>query len=92
MRLTVAFLITTAALLAQLDPAKLSQPPTDSWPSHNGDYSGRRFSPLTKINDKNVSSMSLAWAQKINATPNGIFGGAWANSVPVSRNSGSSFM
>ncbi len=82
MRLTVGFLITAAALLAQLDPAKLSQPPTDSWPSHNGDYSGRRFSPLTRINDKNITSLSLAWAQKINATPNGIFGGA-IKSTPV---------
>ena len=62
--------------MAQLDPAKLTKPPTDSWPSHNGDVSGRRFSPLTKVNDQNVSSLSLAWVQRINATPNGIFGGA----------------
>ncbi len=29
-----------------IDSARLSQPPTDSWPTYNGDYSGRRFSPL----------------------------------------------
>ena len=31
-----------------------SQPPTTSWPTYNGDYSGRRFSPLTKITAANV--------------------------------------
>ena len=44
-----------------LDPAKLLQPPVDSWPTYNGDYSGRRFSPLTKINDPTSNSLSLAW-------------------------------
>jgi alcohol dehydrogenase (cytochrome c) len=39
--------------------------PTDSWPTYNGDYSGRRFSPLTKINDTNVTSMSLAWVYRV---------------------------
>ena len=33
----------------RLDRKKLLQPPTDSWPTFNGDYTGRRFSPLTKI-------------------------------------------
>ena len=33
-----------------LDPHKLLQKePTDTWPTYNGDYSGRRFSPLTQI-------------------------------------------
>ncbi|HSU30499.1 MAG TPA: hypothetical protein VLJ11_04640, partial [Bryobacteraceae bacterium] len=50
-----------------LNPAKLSQPPTDSWPTYNGDYSGRRFSPLKKINDANVKSLSLAWVHGIDA-------------------------
>ena len=31
-----------------LDPAKLLQPPTDTWPTYNGDYSGRRFSTLNE--------------------------------------------
>ena len=31
-----------------VDTAKLVNPGTDSWPSYNGDYSGRRFSTLTK--------------------------------------------
>ena len=48
-----------------LDPAKLLNPGTDSWPSYNGDYSGRRFSTLTKITDKNVGALSLAWVYRV---------------------------
>lgn len=50
-----------------LNPAKLQQPPTDSWPTYNGDYSGRRFSPLTNINDANIQSLSLDWIYRINS-------------------------
>lgn len=57
----------SATLFGQgLDPAKLSQPPTDSWPTYHGDYSGRRYSPLTKANDSNIQSLSLAWIYPIN--------------------------
>lgn len=49
-----------------VDPTKLAQPPLQSWPTYNGDYSGRRFSPLTKINEGNVKSLSLAWVYGIN--------------------------
>jgi alcohol dehydrogenase (cytochrome c) len=48
-----------------LDPAKLLKPTTDMWPTYNGDYSGRRFSTLAKINDTNVQSLSLAWLYRI---------------------------
>ena len=65
-RTCATFAILAAATLGQgLDPAKLLQPPTDSWPTYNGDYSGRRFSPLTKINTSNVDSLSLAWVYRI---------------------------
>jgi alcohol dehydrogenase (cytochrome c) len=49
--------------------AKLGQPTPDSWPTYNGDYSGRRYSPLTKINSANIRSLSLAWAFR--AVPGG---------------------
>jgi alcohol dehydrogenase (cytochrome c) len=56
----------TSTLLSQgLDPAKLRQPPTDSWPTYNGDYSGRRFSTLSQINANNVGSLSLAWVYRL---------------------------
>jgi acido-empty-quinoprotein group A len=47
-----------------LDPAKLLQQPTDNWPTYNGDYSGRRYSPLNKINGTTVKSLSLAWTYR----------------------------
>ncbi len=50
-------------LVAQaLAPEKLLQPSTDTWPTYNGDYSGRRFSTLAQINSGNISSLTLAWA------------------------------
>jgi alcohol dehydrogenase (cytochrome c) len=72
------FVLLSAAVLAGqggLDPAKLLKPGTDSWPTYNGDYSGRRFSTLTHINAANVKGLSLAWiyqttgATAIKATP-----------------------
>ena len=44
-----------------LDPAALLKPPTDTWPTYNGDYSGKRFSTLDQINATNISSLTLAW-------------------------------
>jgi alcohol dehydrogenase (cytochrome c) len=41
--------------------------PTTAWPTYNGDYSGRRFSPLTAINDGNVAATSLAWVYRADA-------------------------
>jgi acido-empty-quinoprotein group A len=37
-----------------------------SWPTYNGDFSGRRFSPLARINSLNVASMTLAWEYRLN--------------------------
>jgi glucose dehydrogenase len=49
-----------------LDPQKLLQKePTDTWPTYNGDYSGRRFSPLTQIQTSNVHQLSLAWMYRV---------------------------
>jgi len=52
-----------ACLPAQeLDPSQLLKSLSTDWPTYNGDYSGRRFSPLKQINRDNVGSMTLAWA------------------------------
>jgi alcohol dehydrogenase (cytochrome c) len=68
MRTVLLSALFSGALFAQgaLDPAKLLQPPTDSWPLYHGDYSGRRFSTLKKINASNIKSMSLAWVYRSN--------------------------
>ncbi len=72
----LAFLLTAAAgLHAQgLDPAAFRKPPTDTWPSYNGDYTGRRYSTLSQITQTNVQSLTMAWAfqtrqQAIKSTP-----------------------
>ena len=59
----VCVLAASATLPGQgrLDPRRLLEPPTESWPTFNGDYTGRRFSPLTKITTGNVHQLSLAW-------------------------------
>src|SRR5215471_1984633 len=80
-RALAASLTAVLTLAAQgVNPAKLSQPPTDSWPTYNGDYSGRRFSPLTKINASNIQSLSLAWVYRMNTGP---FGGGAIKATPL---------
>jgi acido-empty-quinoprotein group A len=59
----LVFAMAAPAVAAQeLDPSTLAKAPTDNWPTFNGDYSGRRYSPLDQINQGNVGSLTLAWA------------------------------
>ena len=74
-----------------LDSARLLQPSADSWPMHNGDYSGRRFSPLSTINAANVSAMTLAWVYRANPGA-GQTGGGGDRSIHRSRARRSSSM
>ena len=62
-RLALLILAAAACLPAQeLDSQSLLNPGTDSWPTYNGDYSGRRYSSLAQINQSNVNTLTLAWA------------------------------
>jgi alcohol dehydrogenase (cytochrome c) len=61
--------------------ASFAQAPTTSWPTYNGDYSGRRFSPLTRITDKNVRALSLAWVYRADAGTTR--GGGVIKSTPI---------
>src|SRR3990170_8057478 len=82
-RLVFAFVLIgcAASAFAQtgVDSSQLSKPPTDSWPTYNGDYSGRRFSPLKEITDSNVQSLSLAWMYRLGG--GGPRGGAPGGSI-----------
>ncbi len=60
-------LISGIAAAQPLDPALLTKPLADSWPTYSGDYSGKRYSSLTQINQSNVKNLTLAWVSK--ATP-----------------------
>ncbi len=53
------------AFAGSLDSHKLLESPTDCWPTYNGDYSGRRYSPLTEINGSNLHSLALQWMYRI---------------------------
>ncbi len=48
-----------------LDPALLTKPLADSWPTYSGDYSGKRYSALTQINQSNVKNLTLAWISRV---------------------------
>jgi alcohol dehydrogenase (cytochrome c) len=51
-----------------LDPAALLRPPTDTWPTYNGDYSGARYSTLDQVNAKNIGALNLAWVFRTGGT------------------------
>jgi alcohol dehydrogenase (cytochrome c) len=85
--LLAPFLLLAAFAGAQpLDPAKLLKP-SDSWPMYNGDYSGRRYSPLNQINASNVKNLTLAWARRMNTGPGGPpAGGVNLKATPLAVN------
>jgi len=70
-----AFLVMGALVVGQastgLNPADLLKPLADSWPSYSGDYTGRRFSALTQVNQSNVRQLSLAFTAKVSNGPDG---------------------
>ncbi|PYQ11007.1 MAG: acido-empty-quinoprotein group A [Acidobacteria bacterium] len=66
-----------------LDPALLSKPPVEAWPTHHGDYSGRRYSTLKQINAANAKNLTLAWIYRANTSPGGaIVGGEGPENPP----------
>lgn len=48
-----------------LDPALLSKPLEDHWPTYSGDYSGQRYSRLKQIDRTNVKHLTLAWTTRV---------------------------
>ena len=54
-----------------LNPADILKPLGDSWPTYSGDYSGRRYSSLTHVNQSNVKNLTLAWTTRLTAGPGG---------------------
>ena len=49
-----------------LDPAALTAPLGDSWPTYSGDYTGRRYSKLTQVTTETVKHLTLAWTVELN--------------------------
>src|SRR6266487_3196081 len=52
-----------------LDPALLTKPATNAWPTYAGDYSQRRYSTLSEIDTANVRHLTLAWVRRLTAGP-----------------------
>jgi alcohol dehydrogenase (cytochrome c) len=48
-----------------LPPGDLLKPLADSWPTYNGDYSGKRYSALKQVNTANVQHLTLAWMMRV---------------------------
>jgi alcohol dehydrogenase (cytochrome c) len=63
------------ALLAaqQLDPTELLKKlgTTGNWATYGGDYTGRRYSSLTQLNQTTVKNLTLAWSSKLEAGTQG---------------------
>jgi len=67
----VAIVAAASALFAAdgLDPAQILKPLADAWPTYSGDYTSRRYSALTEINQTNVKRLGLAWTSRLVAGP-----------------------
>jgi alcohol dehydrogenase (cytochrome c) len=78
-----AVALIAVALQAQgtLDPAGLVRPEPGSWPMYNGDYSGRRYSPLKRITSSNINALTLAWVYRANPGAGPAGGGGNANAA-----------
>lgn len=55
-----------------LDPKSILHPSPDSWPTYNGDYSGKRFSSLRQINTTNAGRLAMQWAFQTDVATNGL--------------------
>jgi alcohol dehydrogenase (cytochrome c) len=66
LRLTIV--LAPVAVLAQspagLDPSTLLKPLAEGWTTYSGDYTGRRYSALTQINQTTVKNLGLAWLSR----------------------------
>src|SRR5262245_36186547 len=57
--------VVMAAQSSGLDPNVLLKPLSDQWTSYSGDYTGKRYSALTQINQSNVKNLTLAWTARL---------------------------
>ncbi len=59
------FLSAVVCFGQSLDPAAILKPLGDSWLTYSGDYSGKRYSSLTQLNQSNVKHLTLAWTSRL---------------------------
>src|SRR5438045_3857994 len=76
--LAAPLLLAPAILMGQgggVTPAELLKPLKDSWPTYNGDYSGKRYSALNQVNQSNVKHLTLAWTARVTSGAGNAGGG-----------------
>ena len=66
-----------------LDPQALLKQPADSWPTYNGDYSGRRHSTLQQINSATIGALAVNWMFRANVGPQRGVGNPEIKSTPL---------
>lgn len=74
---------THAAVKAAVPSGTIGTLGGGEWTTYNGDYSGRRYSPLTKLTPTNVKNLQLAWTMRITTTTGG---GKRISATPLSIN------
>jgi alcohol dehydrogenase (cytochrome c) len=68
--LSAPLLLSSVVSIGQVNgvtPTDLLKPLKDSWPSYNGDYTGKRYSALTQVNRSTVKQLTLAWMSQVTA-------------------------
>jgi len=55
----------TAQSASGVEPADLLKPLKDAWPTYSGDYTGKRYSALDRINQSTVTHLTLAWMTQV---------------------------
>src|SRR5262245_50322334 len=74
--------ITTCLLVAASIALSSQSSQTVDWPTHYGDYSGRRYSPLAQITSGNVKNLALAWVYRASAQEVANSGGEYKTGDP----------
>src|SRR5271165_1829048 len=65
MKFGFALLLPLFAAGEVLGPALLTKTLGESWPTYSGDYSGKRYSSLSQIDQSNVKNLTLAWVNRV---------------------------
>lgn len=66
--LIVPMLLSPAMLMGQgkgVTSGDLLKPLKDSWPTYNGDYSGKRYSALKQVDRSTVKNLTLGWMTQV---------------------------
>ena len=72
---TLSCLWPAMAAAQALNPADILKPLANDWPTYSGDYSGKRYSKLTQVNQSTVKNLTLAWTSRLASGPGGGGGG-----------------